>query len=44
MNTKVYLRKKKLSKGRVSLFFDFYPHSRIPDTNKMTRRYFLGIH
>ena len=44
MNTKVYLRKKKLSKGRVSLFFDFYPPIRIPDTNKMTRRYFLGIH
>ena len=44
MNTKVYLRKKKLKDGKVSLYLDLYPPIRIPDTNKLTRRYFLGIH
>lgn len=44
MNTKVYLRKKKLKNGKISLYLDFYPPIRIPDTNKLTRRYFLGVH
>lgn len=44
MNTKVTLRKKKISGERFSLYLDFYPAIRIPDTNKCTRRYFLNIY
>lgn len=42
---KVTLRKKKISKGMLSLYLDFYPA--IPDpkgTGKLTRREFLNIH
>lgn len=44
MISKVYLRKKKISKGRVSLYLDFYPPILIPRTNRTTRRYFLNVH
>lgn len=44
MISKVYLRKKKISKGRVSLYLDFYPPILIPGTNRTTRRYFLNVH
>lgn len=44
MNTKVTLRKKKITRERYSLYLDFYPAIRIPDTNKCTRRYFLNIY
>lgn len=42
---KVTLRKKKISKGMISLYLDFYPA--IPDpkgTGKLTRREFLNLH
>lgn len=41
---KVTLRKKKLTSGRSSLYLDFYPPLLHPDTGKLTRREFLGIH
>lgn len=44
MISKVYLRKKKISKGKVSLYLDFYPPILIPGTNRTTRRYFLNVH
>lgn len=44
MNTKVTIRKKKITGQRYSLYLDFYPAIRIPDTNKTTRRYFLNIY
>ena len=42
MGIKVSLRKKKISKGRVSLYLDFYPQIINPSTGKPTRREFLG--
>ncbi|PXY01866.1 integrase [Marinifilum breve] len=42
--TKVTLRKKAISKGRYSLFLDYYPAIRNPATMKMTRREYLGIY
>ena len=41
---KVTLRQKPISKGRFSLYLDFYPEIRNPRTNKMTRREFLGMY
>lgn len=41
---KVTLRQKPISKGRYSLYLDFYPAIRNPRTNKMTRREFLGMY
>lgn len=41
---KVTLRQKPISKGRYSLYLDFYPQIRNPRTNKMTRREFLGMY
>lgn len=41
---KVTLRQKPISKGRYSLYLDFYPEIRNPRTNKMTRREFLGMY
>lgn len=41
---KVTLRQKKISKGRVSLYLDFYPAIVDPQTKKSTRREFLGLH
>lgn len=44
MITKVTLRKKKISKGRQSLYLDFYPAITHPETGKPTRREFLGLY
>ena len=44
MATKVFLREKKISKGRKSLYLDFYPAIRNPNTGKETRREFLGLY
>ncbi|MCB0553026.1 MAG: site-specific integrase [Phaeodactylibacter sp.] len=44
MATKVFLREKKISKGRKSLYLDFYPAIRHPKTGKETRREFLGLY
>ena len=41
---KVTLREKKISKGRRSLYLDFYPAIRHPATGKETRREFLGLY
>ncbi|MEL6133324.1 MAG: site-specific integrase, partial [Bacteroidota bacterium] len=43
-NTKVSLRQKKISKGRLSLYLDFYPPIPHPQTGKPTRREFLGMY
>lgn len=40
----VTLRKKTLSTGRISLYLDFYPPIRHPDTGEMTRREFLKMY
>lgn len=42
--TKVSLRQKHISHGRISLYLDYYPAIRNPHTMKMTRREFLGIY
>jgi len=44
MATKVTLRKKKISKGRQSLYLDFYPAIPHPETGEPTRREFLGLY
>ena len=44
MSTKVSLRQKKISKGRKSLYLDFYPPIPHPETGKDTRREFLGLY
>lgn len=44
MATKVTLRQKPISKGRKSLYLDFYPPIQIPQANKTTRREFLGLY
>ncbi len=41
--TKVTLREKKLSSGKVSLYLDFYPPIIHPVTGKQTRREFTGL-
>ncbi len=41
---KVFLREKKISKGRKSLYLDFYPEILNPNTGKKTRREFLGLY
>jgi integrase len=43
MATKVTLRQKKISKGKQSLYLDFYPAIPHPETGKPTRREFLGL-
>lgn len=40
----VTLRKKTISKGRMSLYLDFYPPILNPKTNKLTRREFLKLY
>lgn len=40
---KVFLREKKISKGRKSLYLDFYPPIIHPETGKPTRREFLDL-
>lgn len=42
--TKVFLREKSISKGRKSLYLDFYPAIIHPATGKKTRREFLGLY
>ncbi|MFI0429221.1 tyrosine-type recombinase/integrase [Mariniflexile sp. HMF6888] len=44
MAIKVSLRQKKISKGRKSLYLDFYPAIPHPDTGEPTRREFLGLY
>jgi len=44
MATKVTLRTKNISKGRQSLYLDFYPAIPHPETGKPTRREFLGMY
>ena len=44
MGTKVTLRERAISKGRVSLYLDFYPAITDPETGKTTRREFLGLY
>ena len=44
MTTKVTLRKKKISKGRQSLYLDFYPAIPHPEKGEPTRREFLGLY
>ena len=44
MATKVSLRQKKISKGRKSLYLDFYPPIPHPETGEPTRREFLGLY
>jgi integrase len=44
MTTKVTLRQKKISKGRQSLYLDFYPAIPHPKTGEPTRREFLGLY
>lgn len=41
---KVTLLRKAISKGRQSLYLDFYPPILNPKTGKLTRRYFLNLH
>src|SRR5438128_768047 len=41
---KVTLRSKPISKGRKTLYLDFYPAIMHPDTGKLTRREFLGMY
>lgn len=44
MAIKVTLREKPISKGRKSLYLDFYPPIPHPETGKPTRREFLGLY
>jgi len=44
MASKVTLRKKPISKGRYSLYLDFWPPIPHPDTSEQTRRKFLGLY
>lgn len=44
MATKVSLRQKKISKGRKSMYLDFYPPIPHPKTGEPTRREFLGLY
>ncbi len=42
--TTVSLLRRPISNGRISLYLDFYPAIRHPETMKMTRREYLGIY
>lgn len=44
MAFKVTLREKAISKGRKSLYLDFYPPISVSGSDKTTRREFLGLH
>lgn len=44
MATKVKLREKPISRGRKSLYLDFYPPIPNPKTGQATRREFLGLY
>ena len=40
----VNVRTAKMTKGRLSVYLDFYPAVRNPQTNKNTRREYLGFY
>lgn len=42
--TKVTLRQRLYDSGRISLYLDYYPAIRNPETMQMTRREYLGIY
>lgn len=42
--TTVLLLRRPITNGRLSLYLDFYPAIRNPETMKMTRREYLGIY
>jgi len=42
--TTVSLLRRPITNGRISLYLDFYPAIRNPETMKMTRREYLGIY
>ncbi len=42
--TKVTLRRRPISKGRQTLFLDYYPAVRDPESMKMMRWEYLGIY
>ena len=42
--TKVTLRQRAISKGRISLYLDYYPAVHHPETMQMSRREYLGIY
>lgn len=42
--TKVTLRQRVYDSGRISLYLDYYPAVRHPETMQMTRREYLGIY
>lgn len=44
MPTNVTLREKEISKGRLSLYLDYYPPIPHPQTGKLTRREFLKLY
>lgn len=44
MSIKVTLRQKAITKGRKSLYLDFYPAIKVSDSDKPTRREFLGLY
>ena len=42
--TKVTLRQRPIRNGRISLYLDYYPAIRHPQTMNLTRREYLGIY
>lgn len=44
MAIKVSLRKKRISQRRMSLYLDIYPPVKHPETDRLTRRHFLGLY
>lgn len=44
MATKVKLRRKPITQGRESLYLDYYPPIRDPETMKMIHKEYLGIY
>ncbi|MBF0649293.1 site-specific integrase [Dysgonomonas sp. GY75] len=42
--TRVHLRQRDVTRGRISLYLDYYPAIRDPHSMKMTRREYLGIY
>lgn len=44
MATKVKLRRKPITQGRETLYLDYYPPIRDPETMKMIHKEYLGIY
>lgn len=44
ITTKVTLRKRLLNSGKITLYLDYYPPLRHPDTRKNIRHEYLGIY